>query len=273
MVSLLSRLLGIDNRSSRRTKWSALSASKKWTTGRCCLERLEDRTVLSSFGNFQIDGDLNHTTNTTNAAFDWDNLNTNSTLPRLDTIQSDTFNSTTDDQFVGGAKESDPMRNVSFGPSPSKADLTRMYVGHNAIPNVNNPNGNDVLLYLGFNRFSNTGDTFNGFELNQSTATNNYNAGNGFLLPRRTAGDLLITFDFSSSSVQIGLLKWTGNDTSGNWVNPDTNAVGVPQGFGVLREGYFDLYKVHGPARKSRDFRAFRVHYRSPCKPLLLRDH
>jgi uncharacterized repeat protein (TIGR01451 family) len=198
--------------------------------GRVELLRLEDRTLPSVFGNFQVDGDLQALVNPAPGAYDWDTLGavTSSVLPKLDTIQNDAFNSANDDQFASGAKESDPMRFVALGSSPSKADITRMYVGHNAIPNPANPNGNDVYLYLGFNRFTNTGDTFNGFELNQSPVENNYNAGNGYVLPRRTAGDLLITFDFNSGSVQIGLLKWTGNDTAGNWVNPSTSAVGVP---------------------------------------------
>ena len=203
-------------------------------TKRLRLELLEDRLAPAIFGAFQIDGDLQATVPTNpppSGTYDWDTLSpiTSATLPKLDTIQNDTFNSAMDDQFLGGSKESDPMRNVQLGSSPSKADLTRMYVGHNTVPNFANPNGNDVYLFLAFNRFNNTGDTFNGFELNQSTAANNYNAGSGLFLPRRTAGDLLITFDFSSSAVQIGLLKWSGNDTAGNWVNPDTNAVGVPK--------------------------------------------
>src|SRR5262249_5121094 len=98
------------------------------------LDRLEDRLLLSYFRHFQVDGDLQASVNPLPSTVDWDTLNpvTSFALPKIDTVQNDAFNSTTDNQFAGGAKESDPTFTIQTGPSPSKADLTRMYVGHNA---------------------------------------------------------------------------------------------------------------------------------------------
>src|SRR5437899_87623 len=195
------------NRNQRRHRRSGPQVKS-----RLMLLRLEERTTPSIFGNFQIDGDLQATVPTNpppTGSYDWDTLNTapSTVLPTRDGIQNDLFNSAIDDQFLGGSKISDPMLQADFGSSPNKADLTRMYVGHNAIPNTDNPAINDVYIYLGFNRVASTGDTFAGFEVNQSTAENNYDAGNGIFLPRRTNGDLLITFTFGTSGIQlVGLL-------------------------------------------------------------------
>jgi uncharacterized repeat protein (TIGR01451 family) len=212
---------------------------------------LEERVVLQAtiFGGFQIDGDLQASAWTppppATGTYDWDNLNpvTSFALPKIDTVQNDAFNSSTDDQFGSGQKESQAMLSVTTGTSPSKADLARMYVGHSVAPGAAGPN--DVYLFLGFNKFTSTGNTFAGFELNQSMAT--YNAGTAakpYLLPLRTAGDLLVTYNFSSSTASIGLLEWSGTSTSGSWVNPTTKAVGVPEdltgsglGFGAVNAG------------------------------------
>src|SRR5262249_24333289 len=117
---------------------------------------------------------------------------------------------------------------ITTGTSPSKADLTRMYVGHNVAPSPDGTRPYDVYLLLGYNRFNTSGSTFAGFELNQSNAT--YNAGGGVNLPLRTAGDLLTNYNFGGSGApSIGLLTWRGTATSGNWVNPITKAVGTPE--------------------------------------------
>src|SRR5437867_12152748 len=100
MPSIFSRLFG---RKPARTV-----RNKPLRPRRPILEQLEDRVVPSVFGNFQIDGDLKASVNPSLNTYDWDNLNsiTSTALPKLDTIQNDAFNSATDDQFVGGAKES-----------------------------------------------------------------------------------------------------------------------------------------------------------------------
>src|SRR5262249_1963446 len=162
------------------------------------------RVVPSVLGNFQIDGDLQASVNPSPSSYDWDNLKsvTSFALPKIDTVQNDVFNSATDDQFTSGQKESFAQLATTTGTSPSKADLTRMYVGHNVAPGARG--ANDVYLFLGYDRFNTSGSTFAGFELNQSMAT--YSAGGGVNLPFRTAGDLLITYNFGGSGApSIGL--------------------------------------------------------------------
>jgi hypothetical protein len=56
---------------------------------------------------------------------------------------------------------------ITQNSGPPKADITRMYVGHNVIPNGNCIK--DIYLFMDYNRFGNTGDVHLGFELNQST--------------------------------------------------------------------------------------------------------
>src|SRR5262249_26787489 len=90
------------------------------------LDWLEDRVLLSVFGGFQIDGDLQASvpTNPPPAnTYDWDTLKPQNSfpLPKIDTVQNDVFNSTADDQFGGGAKESDATFAIQTGSSPSKA--------------------------------------------------------------------------------------------------------------------------------------------------------
>jgi uncharacterized repeat protein (TIGR01451 family) len=190
--------------------------------------------MLSVFGNFEIDGDLVASTN-----YDWNNLNaprvnpynsgvTSFAVPQIDAIQNDQFNTSTDDVFGSGQKESSPPFTIQQGTTPGKADLMRIYVGHNVTSGAGGPN--DVYLFLGFNRFSTSGDTFAGFELNQAFPNQNYPAGDGVTLPPRTNGDLLITYNFPGSGApSIGLLSWSTAITPNNWVNPQTGAVGSPE--------------------------------------------
>src|SRR5258708_8947306 len=71
--------------------------------------------------------------------------------------------------------------------TPNKSDLTRLYLATEKI-------GSTDYLYLAWERVqAPTGSTNMDFELNQSTVTSS----NG-VTPRRTAGDLLITYDLAS---------------------------------------------------------------------------
>src|SRR5512133_3829923 len=106
-----------------------------------------------------------------------------------------------DNSFGGGTKEDDPNVNVVTGSiPPMKSDLTRFYVASEFASNSN-------FLYLAWERSNVLGSANMDFELNQVAQPDLTTTGAKTLV--RTAGDILITFDFGGSgSPVLGLLKW-----------------------------------------------------------------
>jgi hypothetical protein len=107
----------------------------------------------------------------------------------------------TDNSFGQGTKEDDPMVSVVTGSiPPQKSDLTRFYVASEFASNSN-------FLYLTWERSNVLGSANMDFEINQMTQPDLTTTGPKTLV--RTAGDLLVTFDFGGSgSPVLGLLKW-----------------------------------------------------------------
>jgi hypothetical protein len=141
-------------------------------------------------------GDGNLLTNpTTFGTTDWQNvagLNTGIDLP----------SGGTDNAFGGGTKEDDPNVNVVTGSiPPQKSDLTRFY---EASEFANNSN----FLYLAWERTNSLGSANMDFEINQKTQPDLTTTGAKTL--NRTAGDLLVTFDFTNGGGRptLGLLTW-----------------------------------------------------------------
>src|SRR3954469_21821731 len=89
--------------------------------------------------------------------------------------------------YTGGPKENIFCPTVGTGQAPNKADLDHLYFG------VEHPAGS-LFVYLGWHRFTPDGTATIDFELNQLTDVCNVpgNTQN----PIRSAGDLLITYDF-----------------------------------------------------------------------------
>jgi hypothetical protein len=109
---------------------------------------------------------------------------------------------TTDNSFGQGTKEDDPNVSVVTGSiPPQKSDLTRFYVGSEFASGSN-------FLYLAWERSNVLGSANMDFEINQKTQPNLTTTGAKTL--NRTAGDLLITFDFTNGGGNpvLGLLKW-----------------------------------------------------------------
>jgi Prealbumin-like fold domain len=108
---------------------------------------------------------------------------------------------TQDNSFGQGTKEDDPAVSVVTGSiPPQKSDLTRFYVASEFASNSN-------FLYLAWERSNVLGSANMDFEINQQQQPNLTTTGKKTLV--RTAGDLLITFDFGGSgSPTLGLLKW-----------------------------------------------------------------
>ena len=113
----------------------------------------------------------------------------------------DLASGTSDNSFGQGTKEDDPNVSVVTGSiPPQKSDLTRFYAA-NEFANSSN------YLYLAWERTNVLGSANMDFEINQKTQPNLTTTGPKTL--NRTAGDLLITFDFGGSgSPVLGLLKW-----------------------------------------------------------------
>jgi hypothetical protein len=113
----------------------------------------------------------------------------------------DLASGSSDNSFGQGTKEDDPNVSVVTGSiPPQKSDLTRFYVGSEFASNSN-------FLYLAWERSNVLGSANMDFEINQKTQPNLTTTGPKTLV--RTAGDILITFDFGGSGTPVlGLLKW-----------------------------------------------------------------
>jgi hypothetical protein len=108
---------------------------------------------------------------------------------------------TSDNSFGQGTKEDDPAVSVVTGSiPPQKSDLTRFYLASEFASNSN-------FLYLAWERSNVLGSANMDFEINKLAQPDLTTAGKKTL--NRTAGDLLITFDFGGSgSPVLGLLRW-----------------------------------------------------------------
>jgi hypothetical protein len=140
------------------------------------------------------DGNL-LTSPTTFGTTDWQNVagrNTGIDLP----------SGTGDNSFGQGTKEDNASVTVVTGSiPPNKSDLTRFYEASEFAHNSN-------FLYLAWERTNNLGSANMDFEINQKTQPDLTTAGPKTL--NRTAGDMLVTFDFTNGGGKptLGLLRW-----------------------------------------------------------------
>jgi hypothetical protein len=107
-----------------------------------------------------------------------------------------------DNSFGQGTKEDDANVTVVTGSiPPQKSDLTRFYVGSEFANSSN-------FLYLAWERSNVLGSANMDFEINQAVTPGLGDPGAHTI--NRTAGDLLITFDFNNGggNPALGLLKW-----------------------------------------------------------------
>lgn len=110
----------------------------------------------------------------------------------------------TDNAFGQGAKEDNAGVTVVTGAiPPNKNDLTRFYEASEQAAN------GDILLYLGWERLVNIGNANLDFEINQKTTSGFSTSTTGPITLNRTAGDLLVTYDFGGSGTPtLGLNFW-----------------------------------------------------------------
>lgn len=148
---------------------------------------LAGSTFESTDGNTPVDGA---------GAQDWDGL----TTATLRADKADTPSGPPDESFTQGTKSDSPVPTVESGSiPPNKSDLTRFRVASETV-------SGDVYLYVAWNRTNILGSANMNFEFNASSTP----SANG-LTPVRTAGDVLITFDFASggNKVELGLARWS----------------------------------------------------------------
>ena len=140
----------------------------------------------------------------------------------------DTPSGSSDNAFGGGTKEDGAAVNVVDGSiPPNKNDLTRFYEASEQAAS------GSIYLYLGWERLVNIGNANLDFEINQN-ATSGFTASTtGAVTLNRTAGDVLVTYDFGGSGTPtIGLLRWLTSATvpsvSGFATNSCFSASGFP---------------------------------------------
>jgi hypothetical protein len=128
-------------------------------------------------------------------ATDWQNVASRST-------GVDQPSGTTDNSFGQGTKEDNANVTVVSGSiPPNKSDLTRFYEASEFA------NGSN-FLYLAWERSNILGSANMDFEINQATTPSLGTPGSHTIV--RTAGDLLVTFDFTNGGGRptLGLLRW-----------------------------------------------------------------
>jgi hypothetical protein len=108
-----------------------------------------------------------------------------------------------DNAFGQGTKEDNVNVTVVDGSiPPNKNDLTRFYVASEAV-------GGSNFLYLAWERLVNIGAANLDFEISQHPTAGFTGTTTGPVALNRTAGDLLVTYDFGGSGTPtLGLLKW-----------------------------------------------------------------
>ncbi|MDX6480262.1 MAG: hypothetical protein QOG85_772, partial [Gaiellaceae bacterium] len=118
---------------------------------------------------------------------------------------SDAFNSSTDTSYAGGIKQADECPATGTGSVDNKTDIARIYVAASTDPVTHH-----VYLDLAWVRApqnTTTSDVHIGFEFNQ----NKVSCGAGSAFVHRTAGDILLVYNFQSGSASIAYSQWTGS--------------------------------------------------------------
>jgi hypothetical protein len=129
----------------------------------------------------------------------------------------------TDNAFGQGTKEDGANVTVVNGSiPPNKNDLTRFYEASEQV------SGGDIFLYLGWERLVNIGNANLDFEINQNGTSGFTQNTTGPVTLNRTAGDLLVTYDFGGSGTPtLGLNTWL-TAAAGNTVSQCFSANSLP---------------------------------------------
>ena len=138
---------------------------------------------------------------------DWEDIK------NLVTVKSDIADRATDDSFGQGTKEDNSTVSVGLGSiPPNKSDLTNFYIASEQRDTTETDYAH-TFLYLAWTRTNALGSANMDFELNQVQP--NLSAA-GSTTISRTAGDVLITYDFDrgGKSPSIAALFWVTSGTA-----------------------------------------------------------
>jgi hypothetical protein len=178
----------------RTRRWSVIGAACTLVAG---LSFVAATTASANLSGSTFEGnDGNLVVNTTGNT-DWANVAGRNTGIDLPTGNAD-------NAFGQGTKEDNAATSVVDGSiPPNKNDLTRFYEASEQA------SGGAIYLYLGWERLVNIGNANLDFEINQNATSGFTSSTTGPVTLNRTAGDLLVTYDFAGSGTPtIGLLKW-----------------------------------------------------------------
>jgi hypothetical protein len=166
----------------------------------------------TSVGSFETDGNRADDSGPGDLILDWDSPPSGVTTFRDATGASD-------DSFGLGSKELDPGEWTCLaGSAPGKADIVNGEIAFRTLEGKN-------YLFVSFERKTTDGDVHMDYEFNQSTEPNPACPD----LPRRTPGDIVVTFDTERGGAEIIVraFVWEGTATSGTFNELALGAQGV----------------------------------------------
>ncbi|MGN6405230.1 hypothetical protein [Sinomonas sp.] len=196
-----------------RTRWGACLATAGLVIAGATSGQPAFAALLSGS---TFEGDDGNLVVNTAGNTDWANvagLNTGIDLP----------SGSSDNSFGQGTKEDNAAVSIVSGSiPPNKNDLTRFYES-----SEQGSNGH-IFLYLGWERLVNIGNANLDFEINQKATAGFTGTTTGPVTLNRTAGDLLVTYDFGGSGTPtLGLNTWL-TAAAGNTVSQCFSANALP---------------------------------------------
>ena len=134
--------------------------------------------------------------------FDWQQIVANAGDYNFMSFRDDLGDST----FSGGDKENDPG-----GWNLDTTGSTQNKVNVLAAATATDDVSNNTFVYAAFQRLGNTGDIFASFELNANAPPDADNNPATVEFPRRSEGDVLVTFDGNQGNIDVRMCKWHGD--------------------------------------------------------------
>src|SRR5262245_39639426 len=215
-----------------RSSWNRFArGTQRQSSRRIRVELLEDRSTPSVLSTFELDGNVATgtlgTSGSTTTSHDWDEVFAGTSGALATAFVTDAVNSNTDDIYTGGgSKDTLGIQQGQWlftGSKPQgKNDITHAY----AAAYIDPSNGHQ-MLYVGLDRFDNSGDATAGFWFfaNQISENPNVTTNGGHpFVGTHADGDLLLVSDFTQggSVSTIKLFRWTGDDATGELVEVTT---------------------------------------------------
>lgn len=177
------------------------------------------QTTTSSVGSFEIDGNL--VDDPAGEPIDWSTDPAGNT-PHPGLINRVDFRDGSgrgDDIFAQGSKELEPGAwSCVTGSTPGKGDILKGSAAVRAI-------GQKRFMYVNFFRAGTDGDVHMDYEFNQSTERNPACPD----LPKRTQGDVLITFDteLGGKIINVRAFQWVGDASVGSFTELSLGSQGA----------------------------------------------